>query len=70
MNRVNYVIDLNDKEWNIIEPLIPHAYEGGRPRSVNMREILDGIFFLLRAGCAWRLLPVLKVVFADGGYAG
>ena len=57
MNRVNYVTDLNNKGWDIIEPLIPHAYEGGRPRSVSMREILNGILFLLRAGCAWRLLP-------------
>jgi len=38
-------------------PLIPPARSGGRPRSVDMREILDGIFYILRSGCAWRLLP-------------
>ena len=37
--------------------LIPQAHEGGRPRSVDMREILNAIFYILRAGCAWRLLP-------------
>ncbi len=52
-----YASDLSDAEWAILEPLIPPAKTGGRPRSVNMREILNGIFYVLRGGCAWRLLP-------------
>jgi putative transposase len=52
-----YASDLSDAQWAILEPLIPPAKTGGRPRSVNMREILNGIFYVLRAGCAWRLLP-------------
>ena len=57
MIRAKYATDLNDKEWSVIEGLIPQAHEGGRPRSVDMREILNAIFYILRAGCAWRLLP-------------
>src|SRR5512135_2428740 len=52
-----YASDLSDQEWAILEPLIPPAKSGGRPRSVEMRQILNGIFYLLRSGCAWRLLP-------------
>ena len=52
-----YASDLSEAQWAILEPLIPPAKTGGRPRSVNMREILNGIFYILRGGCAWRLLP-------------
>jgi putative transposase len=52
-----YASDLSDAEWAILEPLIPPAKPGGRPRSVNMRQITSGIFYVLRSGCAWRLLP-------------
>jgi putative transposase len=52
-----YASDLSDAEWTILEPLIPKALPGGRPRSVNMRQILNGIFYVLRSGGAWRLLP-------------
>jgi putative transposase len=52
-----YASDLSDQEWAILEPLIPPAKLGGRPRSVNMRHILNGIFYVLRSGGAWRLLP-------------
>ena len=52
-----YASDLSDQEWAILEPLIPQAKPGGRPRSVDMRQILNGIFYMLRSGCAWRLLP-------------
>jgi putative transposase len=47
---------MNDEDWNVVEGLIPQAHEGGRPRSVDMREIFNAIFYILRAGCAWRLL--------------
>ena len=52
-----YASDLSDAEWAMLEPLIPKALPGGRPRSVNMRQILNGIFYMLRSGGAWRLLP-------------
>jgi putative transposase len=52
-----YASDLSNQEWAILEPLIPSAKPGGRPRIVDMRQILNGIFYMLRSGCAWRLLP-------------
>jgi putative transposase len=52
-----YASDLSDRAWAILEPLIPPAKPGGRPRSVAMRQILTGIFDMLRSGGAWRLLP-------------
>ena len=55
--RKGYPTDLNDQEWKILEPLIPPAKPGGRPRKQDMREIANGIFYILRAGCAWDMLP-------------
>lgn len=52
-----YPSDLTDAEWAIRAPLIPAAKPGGRARKWAMRSILDAIFYLLRAGCAWRMLP-------------
>ena len=52
-----YPGDLTDAEWAILAPLIPAAKPGGRPRKWPMRSVLDAIFYLLRAGCAWRMLP-------------
>lgn len=52
-----YPSDLTDDEWAILEPLIPPEKAGGRPRQVDMRAILNGIFDVLRAGCAWRMIP-------------
>jgi putative transposase len=49
--------DLTDDEWRVLEALIPPAKPGGRPRSVDLRAIVNGVRYLLRAGCAWRLLP-------------
>jgi transposase len=56
--RSPYATDLCDDEWEILEPLVPTAIPGGRPRAHQTREILNAIFFyVLRGGCAWRLLP-------------
>ena len=52
-----YATDLTDAEWQILEPLIPPAEPGGRPLKWTRRIILDGIFYLVRSGCHWRLLP-------------
>ena len=57
MSRTAYTTDLTDEQWKQIEPLIPPAKQGGRPRTVSMREIVNGIFYIVRGGCAWRLLP-------------
>ena len=52
-----YPSDLRDAEWARLEPLIPPALPGGRPRKTDMRAAMNGIFFLLRTGCPWRYLP-------------
>ena len=57
MTRLAYPSDLTDEQWIILEPLIPAAKPGGRKREVDMREILNGIFYILREGIAWRLMP-------------
>ena len=57
MTRTSYPSDLTDAQWSIIAPLIPPAWPGGRYRSVNMREVINGILYLTRTGCSWRQLP-------------
>ncbi len=52
-----YPTDLSDAEWAEISSLIPAARRGGRPRTTNMREALNGLLYLLRTGCQWRYLP-------------
>jgi transposase len=52
-----YPTDLCDDEWEILEPLVPRAKPGGRPRAHETPEILNAIFYVFRGGCAWRLLP-------------
>jgi len=52
-----YPTDLTDDEWALLEPLVPPAAPGGRPRSTDPREIVNAVRYLLRSGCAWRLLP-------------
>jgi transposase len=52
-----YSTDLNDTEWLLIEQLLPPPATTGRPREHSYREILNAIFYVVRGGCAWRLLP-------------
>jgi putative transposase len=52
-----YQSDLTDEEWAVIEPHLPVAKSTGRPRAWPMREIINGIFYVMRSGCPWRLLP-------------
>ena len=54
---LRYPSDLSDPEWALIEPLIPPAKRGGRKREVDVREILNGILYVLGTGCQWRALP-------------
>src|SRR3954447_15870120 len=52
-----YDTDLTDPEWEHLKPLVPLAKSGGRPPIHSRREILNGIFYTVRSGCAWKLLP-------------
>lgn len=54
---LRYPSDLTDAEWALAAPLIPPAKRGGRKRSVDMREVLNGILYVLSTGCQWRALP-------------
>ena len=55
--RKAYQSDLSDAEWGCLEPHLPAPEASGRPRLHSPREILDAIFYVLKSGCAWRLLP-------------
>ena len=57
MERQGYPTDLTDAEWALLAPHLPPASPRGRPRVHSYRVILNAIFYLLRSGCAWRLLP-------------
>jgi transposase len=52
-----YPSDLTEQEWTLLEPLLPPSKPGGRPRSTEMREVLNALFYLDRTGCQWRALP-------------
>ena len=54
---LRYPSDLTDAEWALIEPLVPPARRGGRPRHVDMREVCNAIFYVLATGCQWQALP-------------
>jgi len=55
--RRTYPSDLTDAQWAILEPLVPASKHGGRPRTVDMREIINTILYLNRTGCQWDMLP-------------
>jgi transposase len=70
-----YPTDLSDAEWTYIELHMPAPKQHGRPRIHSPREILDAIFYVLRSGCQWRLLPHdfprwLEHLWVDAGYRG
>jgi transposase len=52
-----YETDLSEAAWRLIEPMLPAPRPGGRPRTTDLRAVLNAIFYLLRTGCQWRLLP-------------
>jgi putative transposase len=52
-----YPSDLSDAEWQLLAPLIPPAKSGGRPRTTQMRAVLNALFYQQRTGCQWRFLP-------------
>src|SRR5215475_13175914 len=57
MNTHTYLTDLSDAEWHVVQPLFPPEATTGRPRQHPLRTIVNAILYVLRAGCAWRLLP-------------
>ena len=57
MKRKPYPSDLTCEQWDILFPLLPSAKPGGRPQTVDLREVVNGILYVLRAGCPWRMTP-------------
>ena len=55
--RKPYATDLTDEQWGLLEPFLPAAKRGGRPRTTDLREVVNAILYLNRAGCQWGLLP-------------
>lgn len=57
VKRKPYPTDLTDKQWEILDAMIPPPKEGGRPRSVNLREVINALLYQSRTGCQWDMLP-------------
>ncbi len=56
-SQLRYPSDLTDEEWALVEPLIPPAKRGGNKRRVDLREIVNGLMYVLSTGCQWRAIP-------------
>jgi transposase len=56
-DRLRYPSDLTDEEWALIEPLIPPGRSGGGKRRANLREVVNGLMYVLSTGCQWRAIP-------------
>jgi putative transposase len=56
-NREPYPTDLTDAQWIIIAPLIPPPKLGGRPRAVDIRDVVNAVIYVVKSGCDWRMLP-------------
>ena len=56
-SKLRYPSDLTDEEWALIEPLIPPAKRGGGKRTADMREVVNGLMYVLSTGCQWRAIP-------------
>jgi transposase len=56
-NHLRYPSDLTDAEWELVRPLIPPAKRGGNRRRVDVREVMNGIMYILSTGCQWRAIP-------------
>jgi transposase len=54
---LRYPSDLTDEEWALIEPRIPPGKRGGNKRTVNLREVINGLMYILSTGCQWRAIP-------------
>ena len=56
-SQLRYPSDLTDDEWSLVEPQIPPAKRGGNKRTVDIREVMNGVMYVLSTGCQWRALP-------------
>jgi transposase len=56
-SQLRYPSDLTGEEWARVEPLIPPAWRGGNKRHVDVREVMNGIMYILSTGCQWRAIP-------------
>ena len=56
-SKLRYESDLTDAEWALVAPLLPPAKHGGAHRTVNEREIVNGLMYILSTGCQWRAIP-------------
>src|SRR6202158_3488845 len=56
MRTQSYPSDVTDAQWSLIDPHLP-VYPGGRPRTTDLRAVVDAVFYILRTGCQWRYLP-------------
>ena len=56
-DHLRYPSDMTDEEWALIAPMIPPAKRGGRRRSVDTREVVNGLLYVLSTGCQWRAIP-------------
>src|SRR5450432_820323 len=56
-DKLRYPGDLSDEEWALVEPLIPPGKRGGGKRTVVMRNVVDGVMYILSTGCQWRAIP-------------
>ncbi len=56
-SKLRYPSDLTDQEWKLVEPLIPPRKPGGDKRTVNLREVVNGLMYILSTGCQWRAVP-------------
>ena len=54
---LRYPSDLTDREWCLIEPLLPPARRGGRPRTTDLRAVTEAVLYIASSGCQWRMLP-------------
>ena len=56
-SKLRYPSDVTDEEWGHVAPLIPSAKHGGRKRTVDVREVVNGLMYVLSTGCQWRAIP-------------
>jgi transposase len=56
-SRLRYPSDLTDEEWALVKPEIPRAKRGGNKRTVDVREVINGLMYVLSTGCQWRAIP-------------
>ena len=67
-NRLRYPSDLTDEEWKLVEPLIPPAKRGGDKRTVDIREVVNALMYVLSTGCQWRAIPKGLAAALDGAW--